>query len=254
MTLCAITGAADGIGRALAFAFGRHGHRILGIDRDVERAEATRKELEAAGIEARFLTCDLADPDAIAAAAEQIAVGDPLDILVNNAGISEVSRFATSYYARHARVVDVNFMAPLLLTADLLGRGHLRDGGQLVFVSSLSRFVGYPGAAGYAASKDGVAAYARSLSVELAPRKISVLTVYPGPTRTVHARRYSPPNADESRRMLPEELARRIVATSARRQRRLIPGMGNRVFAALGHVAPRLTEAAMKRALFDGLD
>ena len=140
-----------------------------------------------------------------------------------------------------------------MLTAELLRAERIEPGGTLVFVSSLSRFVAYPGAASYAASKDGLASYARSLSVSLAPKNVNVLTVYPGPTRTEHARRHSPPGSSEAKRMPPAELAARIRRAVEARKRVLIPGAANRVFAALGHVAPGITERALKKAILDKL-
>jgi short-subunit dehydrogenase len=126
-------------------------------------------------------------------------------------------------------------------------------GGGIVFLASLSVFTGYPGALGYAASKDGLAAYARSLRAALRKRRINVLTVFPGPTRTAHARRYSPNNANEARRMPPEQLAALIAAAVAARRPRLIPGLPNRIFALLGRTLPRLTEFAMRKTIYDRL-
>ncbi|MEO1440795.1 MAG: SDR family NAD(P)-dependent oxidoreductase, partial [Chloroflexota bacterium] len=119
----------------------------------------------------------------------------------------------------------------------------------VVFVSSLSRYVSYPGASVYAATKDGLASYARSLAV--AYPQMHVLTVYPGPTRTAHARKYSPDNSKEDKRMTPEDLAGRIVTAVDRRQRVLIPGAANWIFAILGRVAPALTDYAMKKSLLE---
>ena len=87
----------------------------------------------------------------------------------------------------------------------------------------------------------------------LANADINVLTVFPGPTRTAHARRYSPDNSREAKRMPPEELARRIVAATDARKLHLIPGATNRVFAAAGRMAPWLTDRIMQRTLFDKL-
>lgn len=111
----------------------------------------------------------------------------------------------------------------------------------------------YPGAAVYAASKDGLASYARSLAVALAPQGIHVLTVYPGPTRTAHARRYSPDNSREARRMPPDKLAAAVVRAVARRQRVLVPGAGNQLFAVIGRWFPGLGEWAMKKTLWEKL-
>ena len=149
--------------------------------------------------------------------------------------------------------LNVNLAAPLELTAALLRAGKIAPGGSLVFISSLSRLLSYPGATVYAASKDGLASYARSLAVALAPQGIHVLTVYPGSTRTAHARRYSPDNSREARRMPPEVLASTVVRAVQRRQRVLIPGAGNKLFAAIGRWVPSLAEWVMKKTLWEKL-
>ncbi len=251
---CVITGAADGIGRALALRFAAAGWSVTGIDRDAARAEQTRAALLASGVAARFLLADLASPGAIEELLAQLAGLPPADALVHCAGISAVGRFAGVAPARQQAVIDVNLRAPLLLTAGALRRSLLARDSTLVFVASLSCFTGYPGAAVYAASKDGLAAFARSLSAALAPRGLHVLTVYPGPTRTAHARRYSPDNRREHRRMPPERLAELIVQAIQTRRRSLIPGAGNRLFALAGRLLPGLTERAMQRAILDRLE
>jgi short-subunit dehydrogenase len=82
---------------------------------------------------------------------------------------------------------------------------------------------------------------------------VHVLTVYPGPTRTAHARRYSPDNRREGRRMHPEELAELLYAAVGRRDAALIPGAANRLIAAVGRIAPALTEELMRKTIFDML-
>jgi len=183
-----------------------------------------------------------------------LATDKPIDCLIHCAGISAVGRFARTAMAEQGRVLDLNLRAPLLLTGGLLARQALAPGGTLVFIASLSCFTGYPGAAAYAASKDGVAAFARSLRVGLAASGLHVLTVYPGPTRTAHARRYSPDNRREARRMPPEVLAVRVLAAVRARQGILIPGLGNRLFALIGTVAPGLAESVMRKTVFEPLD
>ena len=252
--LCVITGAADGIGKALAQRFATAGYEIVGIDRDVRMAEQTRQELNGPGMNVTFIMADLSSQVDIDRALNQLISGSAIDVLVNNAGINEVGRFAKSDVSRLMNVVDVNLLAPMLLCRGLLHAEKIRSGGSLVFISSLSRFVGYPGAAVYAASKDGLASYARSLGVALAPKNIYVLTVYPGPTRTVHARRHSPDNRNENRRMLPERLADQIFRSVKARRRVLIPAFSNKGYAALGHLFPRLAELVMRKAVLDRLD
>jgi short-subunit dehydrogenase len=111
--------------------------------------------------------------------------------------------------------------------------------------------VSYPGAAVYAATKDGLAHYARSL--QMARPAGYTLVVFPGPTRTAHARRYSPDNSREHTRMAPERLAAVVFQAAQARRARLAPGAVNQLFALAGHLAPRLMEAAMRRAIFEKL-
>lgn len=250
---CVITGAADGIGRALAQQFTSRGVTVTGIDVDAAQAMQTQADLINAGGQIRFLIADLTDLAKLNNVLEQLAQRPTIDIFIHNAGINAVGPFITSDIARQHKVIDLNLTAPLLLTAGLLQRGRLTPQASLTFLSSLSHFVGYPGAAVYAATKDGLAAYARSLAVALIPQGHHVLTVYPGPTRTAHARRYSPDNSRETRRLPPERLARQIDSALQHRRRQLIPTFANRAVAFIGHWWPELTEQLMRRTIYDRL-
>jgi short-subunit dehydrogenase len=243
-----ITGAADGIGLALARLYAAAGFDVVGVDVDAERAAGALREL------AGRLTleiADLAQPEALGPLAMRLAARGPYDVIVQNAGISAVGAFVDSDLDRQRRVFDVNLRAPLQLTEALFAAGAVRAGARLAFMSSLSHYASYPGAAVYAATKDGLAHYARSLDAVLRPSGLSVLRVHPGPTRTAHAARYSPDNRREARRMAPAVLAGHIVRAIERRQRVLIPGLGNRLTALLGRWAPFVIEPIMKRALLD---
>ncbi len=251
MKHCAITGAADGIGKALAFAFGRAGYVITGIDRDAALAGRTGDELASAGIKATFIAADLAVADDLDLVAARLRDGPPINVMIHNAGINAVGHFGRiDMHDQHA-VLGVNLVAPLLLTAALLRDDLVAPGASLVFMSSLSRFVGYPGAAVYAATKDGLASYARGLAV--ARPDLHVVTVYPGPTRTAHARRYSPDNRREARRMPPERVAAHIFAAVRDRRRTVIPGRGNQLFAVVGRLVPSLTTWLMRKTLLEKL-
>lgn len=159
-----ITGAADGIGRALAFEFAKHGYDILGIDFDGERSAYTQTELTQQGFTAQFIQADLSQPNFLDGVLPNLP---PVDVLINNAGISAVGAFEQLDWQRQQRVLDVNLRAPIQLTTAILKNNLLKPNGSIVFVSSLSHYVGYPGAAVYAASKDGLATYARNLRITL---------------------------------------------------------------------------------------
>ncbi len=241
MTRVLITGAAAGIGAALAEHYLAAGAEVVGID------------VAPCAPKVRSLACELSEPRALEALLATLAEEPEFDIVVHNAGINVTGAFEKTPIEAQMRVIAINLTAPLLLTAGLLKAERLARGGTLAFVSSLSHQVGYPGAAVYAASKDGLTHYARSLAVTLGPIDANVLTVFPGPTRTAQAREASPPDSDESARMDPAVLAASMARAIHKRQRTLVPGLGNKVFAFLGRNLPRLTERGMRKAIYEKL-
>ena len=248
MKVCVITGAASGIGAALAIVFISQGYKVIGVDRDQKR---TLELQEKVGQRIDFVIADLSSAEALACAIKKLPA--KVDVFIHSAGINAVGEFETMDIKKQLAVLDINLKAPLQLTRALLAQNVLTKDSSLVFISSLSHFVSYPGAAVYAASKDGLASYARSLSVALKSKGIHVMTVFPGPTRTPHAREYSPDNRRENKRMLPEVLAKKIYRGLEHHQHTLVPGFSNKVFAWAGRFLPKLTESMMKRVLFDKL-
>lgn len=253
MKHCVITGAADGIGKALAYRYARAGYAITGIDLDADRAGQTQSALQQAGITVSFIIANLSEQGDLGRIVGKLEAGPKIDTFIHNAGINAVGRFTDVPLSEQRQVVEINLLAPMLLTAGLLRQRLLNNGCCLIFISSLSRFVSYPGATVYAASKDGLAAYARSLSIALDRNDTHTLTVYPGPTRTAHARRYSPDNRNEKNRMHPDALADKIYHAATTRRRTLIPTFNHRVFALAGKLLPRLTEWVMKKTILDKL-
>lgn len=244
MSKVVITGAADGIGKALTEHFIHNGHTVIGIDIDQSRAETVQAHL---GDNLSFVIADLSQTNSLETVTEQ--VGGGIDILIHNAGISEVGYFRQTAPEKQEKVIAINLLAPMVLTRHLLANDALTANASLVFMSSLSHYVSYPGASVYAATKTGLASYARTLSVAYPKRH--VLTVYPGPTRTAHANRYSPDNSREDKRMSPDALAELIGEAITKRQRILIPSAANWVFAVLGRVAPKVTDFAMRKTLLE---
>jgi short-subunit dehydrogenase len=248
-----ITGAADGIGRALAERCADTGYSIRGIDVDGDRSAQTEADLRARGVEIRFWQTDLANAKAVDRLVTRLSQEPPIDLLIHNAGISAVGPFESLSMEQQRAVIAVNLTAPLVLTAGLLAAERIRTGGTIVFISSLSYYVGYPGATVYAATKDAIASYARSLRAALAAQRIHVLTVFPGPTRTAHARRYSPDNSREHKRMPPADLANRILQAVEHKQQYLIPGFNNRLFAMAGRLLPGVVAQIMRRTFYEKL-
>ncbi len=238
-----VTGAAGGIGRALTRRLAMLGCQVVTVDvRPVDPRETSR-----------HIQTNLAEPTAYETILNEMRGIGPVSLLVHCAGTNSVGRFGEIDAADHQRTLNVNLLTPMLLTGAALRHKLIAPGGAVVFVSSLSHFVSYPGASVYAASKDGLTSYARSLYVAGAAFGLDCLTVFPGPTRTEHARLYSPKGASEARRMHPDVVAAAIADAITKRRRSLVPGKLNRAYAVLGRYWPSLTERVMRRHVFEPL-
>jgi short-subunit dehydrogenase len=174
-----VTGAASGIGAALAAELGRRGCRLVLLDRDEDRLAAV-----AAPLGAETYVVDLADAAAVVAVGEAVRAAHPrLRLLVNNAGIALGGRFEEVTLAEYEEVIDVNFRAVVRLTHTLLPALRAEPGAHLVNMSSLFGLIAPAGQTAYAASKFAVRGFSESLRQELAGT-VGVTTVHPGGIKT----------------------------------------------------------------------
>ena len=176
-----VTGAAQGIGRAIAEELHARGAWVVLVDCNAEKVAATADAMrEQGGPAVDSLVADLADPRAIGALAAEVATRvQKIDVLVNNAGIELDLPFGRVSAADFDRVMAVNLRAPLLLAQALAGL-FPESGGAIVNVSSIHASSAFPNAIPYACSKAGLMALTRNLALELAPRRIRVNAVCPG--------------------------------------------------------------------------
>lgn len=245
-----ITGAAAGLGRALGEAVLARGGSLVALDRDEGRLTALGEGVDA-------VAADLTDTAALDGFGDDLGRRGPYDLVVMNAGINVTGPFESIAIADQSAVIAVNLTAPMALTAALLRHDAIAPGGALVFVSSLSRFVSYPGAASYVASKHGIAVFAKSLRRPLAKQRIRVLTVFPGPLDTGHAERHAPPGHGRMRRklrMAPDDAAKAILAAASRRSGEFVPGAGPYLLAVLARLAPGTATAIMRRFIYEKLN
>lgn len=180
-----VTGAAQGIGGAIATRLGELGAAVAVTDLNREGAEAKARELRAAGCEAFALRLDVRDTFEIeAAVSEAEAKLGGIDVLINNAGLFQLTESVAVPDAEWQLQIDVMLTGPFKLmrrvTREMLARGT----GSIVNVCSIGGFGGHPQRTAYNAAKGGIKVMTEVLATEWASRGIRVNAVAPAVTRT----------------------------------------------------------------------
>jgi 3-oxoacyl-[acyl-carrier protein] reductase len=170
-----VTGAARGIGAAIAETLARDGAEVVLLD--VPQAKSDLDAL-AARLGGRSLVLDICAPDAAAQLIEHLP--DGLDILVHNAGITRDKTLANMTADFWDLVLNVNLNAPQVLTQALNDAGTLRDNGSVILMASISGLAGNRGQTNYTTSKAGLIGLARAMAPSLKERGISINAVAPG--------------------------------------------------------------------------
>jgi 3-oxoacyl-[acyl-carrier protein] reductase len=179
---CVVTGAARGIGRAIARALAAHGASVIVSDVSGESADQTAREITRDGGHAHAVHADIAERDAIARfIAETRQLLGRLDVIVHNAGFYPLRPFEQIDPELLDRTLSVNLKAAFWLTQEALPLLRSSAHGRVVVTSSVTGpRVAYPGLAHYAASKAGLNGFIRAAALELAPYSITVNGVEPG--------------------------------------------------------------------------
>ena len=173
-----VTGAARGIGAAIARTLARDGAIVVGADvaQLANELRAVTTEIEGGELLVDITTVDA--PQRLAAYARDV-YGE-LDIVVHNAGITRDKRLANMRTELWEPVLDVNLRAPERITAHLVDTGVLREGGSIVGVASIAGIAGNNGQTNYATSKAGVIGLVQALAPDLESRGIRINAVAPG--------------------------------------------------------------------------
>jgi NAD(P)-dependent dehydrogenase (short-subunit alcohol dehydrogenase family) len=178
-----VTGAAQGIGRRTAEVLGEAGYTLLLLD--MQPCEATLSALRAAGAEAQALIGDITDEAFIAQAVGLVAeCWGRADVLVNNAGISFIAPAETVEASAFRRVLEVNLVAPFILSRAFGSLMLTQREGSIVNVASIAGLVGVSDRTAYNASKHGLIGLTRTLAGEWGGRGIRVNAVCPGWVKT----------------------------------------------------------------------
>ena len=219
-----VTGAASGIGRALADRLAAAGAKVAMLDRDEAALRREAQRLESARAEILVVPCDVTDEVQVAdaVAGVQARWGD-IDVLVNNAGITHIGELATTDSAVFRAVMNVNFFGALYCTKAALPSLR-RSGGAIVAISSVAGFAPLLGRSGYAASKHALHGLFSTLRCELADEGVNVMLVCPGFTDTaIEAHALGQATRKTFGRLAdPDDVAQAIIRGLAHRRRTLV--------------------------------
>ena len=183
-----ITGAASGIGAALAASLARRGMDLALADRNADGLAATAVLARAAGVKVSEHLLDVTDVAALEALPEAVlAAHGKVTVLVNNAGVALIGDFDQVSLTDFAWLMDINFWAPVRLTKAFIYALRQENAAHIVNISSVFGIIAPPGQAAYCAAKFAIRGFSESLRHELAATNISLTVVHPGGIRTAIA-------------------------------------------------------------------
>jgi short-subunit dehydrogenase len=247
-----LTGAASGIGAALAQHLASKGAHLALVDRDSPALEAITQTVRRTGLPVRSYVADLSDPAAIQQLPEAVhAALGPASLLINNAGITLTGNFEQATAEQFDRVMAINFHAPVVMVRAFLPQLRSSGSAQIVNLSSLFGIIGVPGQVAYCASKFALRGFSEALRAELLTTGIGVTVVHPGGIRTkILASADSGAGMDPAEsaarkssgqkflRMAPEKAAQRIVKGIEQRENRILVGADARLLDLLQRLLP----------------
>ncbi len=180
-----VTGAGQGIGRAIAETLAAAGHHVAIADLNQATADDAASAIRGAGGTAVALSVDVCDTlavrSAVGAVGEQLG---PIDIVVNNVGFDELMPFLETTEEFWDRILDVNFKGALRVIQATAPQMIERGWGRIVNIASDAGRVGSSLEAVYSGAKGGIIAFSKTLARELARTGVTVNAVCPGPTDT----------------------------------------------------------------------
>ncbi len=262
--LCIVTGAASGIGRALAFELSQRGAALALSDIDpVGLAETVRSLPSAPSNRLRADPLDVSDAAAIETYAALVSesLGDA-DYVFNVAGLTRVGAFKDTPLSSFDKIMDVNFWGVVRMTKAFLPQ-LLTTRGAVVNISSLFGLIGYPGQSHYCSSKFAVRGFSETLAMELEGEGVLVASVHPGGVATAIARNATfdgpdiPADAraelekrfDRAAITSAEEAAEVILSGVARGERRIVVGRDAKFVSFVQRLLPQRYAGVLGRLL-----
>jgi len=247
-----VTGAASGIGRAVAMSLARRGCHLALADIDDQKLEATVKMAAANGVRVSRHQVDVGDRNAVAAFPHAVmAEHAGADVLVNNAGVAIGGTFEEASEEDFEWLFGINFWGVVHMTRAFLPVLKKSDDARVVNVSSAFGLISPPGQTAYSASKFAVRGFSNALRHELAGSRVGVTVVHPGGVATSIADNARPPKnatpeqiarlralAKTALRLPPEVAGEIIVKNIERRASRVLVGRDAKILSMVERLAP----------------
>ena len=242
-----VTGAASGIGRAIAVSLARRGCNLALADRDAGGLAETRRLTLTLATTVSLPQLDVADRRAVASFPQIVlAAHGRVDLLVNNAGVALRGTFEEVAEEDFEWLIDINFWGIVRMTRALLPHLKTSDDARIVNLSSIFGLIAVAGHAAYSASKFAVRGFSNALMQELEGSSVGVTVVYPGGVATAIAERARAPKTTTSQEtaaavaragrplgLAPEVAGEMIVRGIESRRRRVLVGGDANAFAAV---------------------
>ena len=200
-----ITGAGQGLGRAIALKFAQQDIHVILVGKTESKLEAVKAEIEGLQGEASVYHLDVTNDDGVATFAESLA-DRTVDILINCAGDWLVEYMENTTNAQLDHILNVNLRAPYVLSRSMIPHLRKSENGSIINIGSITAVLSVPTVGAYTASKVGLRGLSGSLAEELKPDKIRVVMLSPGPMDTP-MRDDASPGIDKSVLVMPETIA-----------------------------------------------
>lgn len=220
---CVVTGATEGIGRAVAGALASRGARLAICARTTGSVERAVAGLRASGATVVGGTCDVSEEPSVAAFAALVhAELGPVDVLINNAGLAHFVPVVEMRTADFDRIMAVNVRGTFLMTRaflpDMLGRQR----GHIVNIASLAGRNPVPNGAAYAAAKHAVLGFSKSLFAEVRTHGVRVTAICPGSVVTPFFEKSGALLERPQAKLQPEDVAEAVIAALLLPERALV--------------------------------
>lgn len=184
-----VTGGAEGLGFGMAKNFAHHGARVFILDKNIELANQTIRQIPGSGHLA--VVCDITDKEMRKDAVDAVVrEAGSIQVLVNNAGITHIQKAEEMDEEKWREVFDVNIHAMMFMSKEVARYMLEKGGGSIINIGSITSLVGFPKRSVYSTCKTAVLGLTRSLAIEWAQRGIRVNAIGPGYHETSLFRKY----------------------------------------------------------------